>query len=65
MGGLIIFMCGVIALVIKLTSKQNIENEDKYLPKKAEKHTKYVAYNKDDDYEKEAVSYTHLTLPTT
>ncbi len=57
MGGLIIFMCGVIALVIKLTSKQNIENEDKYLPKKAEKHTKYVAYNKDDDYEKEAMSY--------
>lgn len=57
MGGLIIFMCGVIALVIKLTSKQNIENEDKYLPKKAEKHTKYIAYNKDDDYEKEAMSY--------
>lgn len=57
MGGLIIFICGVIALVIKLTSKQNIENEDEYLPKKAEKHTKYVAYNKDDDYEKEAISY--------
>lgn len=57
MGGLIIFMCGVIALVIKLTSKQNIENEDKYLPKKAEKHTKYVAYNKDGDYEKQAMSY--------
>lgn len=57
MGGLIIFMCGVIALVIKLTNKQNIENEDKYLPKKAEKHTKYVAYNKGDDYEKQAMSY--------
>lgn len=56
MGGFLIFISGIIMLVIKLTSKQSVENKKKYVSKNLE-NKQNATYNNVDNYEKQAISY--------
>ena len=57
MGSIVIFLCGLIALIVKLTSKNSNDKIEKDITKKAKNNTQNLTYKKTKNYESQAMSY--------